>query len=353
VDFRAVRDFALECVQATHGGLVQAFTLRAMILRCMDKLLKTKPGEPPPHMRLRKRLQVSVTTLPFCANRRYSEFDSYEDFRNALLASCTMAPLAGLPFKYRGVWVCDGGLSDFKPVIDADTITVSPFYFDYADIKPSRYIPPWWALYPPRVADFAWVFDLGYHDAEAWSRKRWGRRLRRVVPCVGADNNGGGDGGVDDSGGGRLCTEGSNTFRRYSSSSGSSGSSGGGSQPVTPLSPFARPHDLSFGRFFGHRSICKLIPSWTLSLLFFGVFFVLIRPLFAVLVYVELLCRVAVGVACAPCRGCGAPQRACQLFFSPMLMLRGFVPVGRGCCQLDREALCQASFVFRVAVHFI
>ena len=54
--------------------------------------------------------------------------------------------------KYRGEWVCDGGLSDFKPVIDADTITVSPFYFDYADIKPSRYIPPWWALYPPRTS---------------------------------------------------------------------------------------------------------------------------------------------------------------------------------------------------------
>jgi hypothetical protein len=34
----------------------------------------------------------------------------------------------------------DGGVSDFQPLIDEDTITVSPFYFHRADIKVCVYI---------------------------------------------------------------------------------------------------------------------------------------------------------------------------------------------------------------------
>jgi hypothetical protein len=34
----------------------------------------------------------------------------------------------------------DGGVSDFQPLIDEDTITVSPFYFHRADIKVCIYV---------------------------------------------------------------------------------------------------------------------------------------------------------------------------------------------------------------------
>jgi len=38
---------------------------------------------------------------------------------------------------------------------------INPFWFSRADIRPSQYVPFWWALYPPRVEDFEWVFELG------------------------------------------------------------------------------------------------------------------------------------------------------------------------------------------------
>lgn len=326
VDFRAVRDFALHCVDDTHGKVCKAFRLKSMITACMDKLLKTKPGEKQPHQRLNGRLHVSVTALPWCQNRRYSEFDSYNDFRNALLASCCMTPIAGWPFKYRGEWVFDGGLSDFQPKVDDETITVSPFFFAYADIKPSRYVPLWWALYPPRSSDFAWLFDLGYHDAEKWSRKRWGDALRK-----------------DSLSGNKVQ---------------------GGSGKGRASTPFFRPHDMSFGRFFGYRSICKVIPSWILTMMLFLMFFVIVRPLFAMLVYVELFLRALVNYvrSCflstesqqhngdlALCRA----HRCLCLFFSPVLMLRVILVPIRRWMELDRDALCRESFFFRVAVHFI
>lgn len=66
----------------------------------------------------------------------------------------------------------DGGVSDFQPLSESlprsTTVTVSPFYTSHADIRPSRYVPLWWAIYPPRREDFEWVFALGYDDANTW-----------------------------------------------------------------------------------------------------------------------------------------------------------------------------------------
>ena len=79
-----------------------------------------------------------------------------------LVASCTATPIAGWPFRLDGEWVLDGGLADFQPLSTrlpaaAGTVTVSPFYCAHADIRPSRYVPLWWALYPPRREDFEWI----------------------------------------------------------------------------------------------------------------------------------------------------------------------------------------------------
>jgi hypothetical protein len=48
-----------------------------------------------------QRLEVSVTVLPGCHNKRYRKFESFEFFKKTLLASCTATPIAGFPFK---VW---------------------------------------------------------------------------------------------------------------------------------------------------------------------------------------------------------------------------------------------------------
>jgi hypothetical protein len=86
----------------------------------------------------------------------------------AILASAAAYPLAA--FVYRdGSWCADGGLTDFQPVIDDDTLTVSPFYFSNADIKPSRYVPPWWSVIPPKSEDtIDWLYNLGYMDAMSY-----------------------------------------------------------------------------------------------------------------------------------------------------------------------------------------
>jgi hypothetical protein len=67
------------------------------------------------------------------------------------------------------VYCLDGGLSDFQPVIDDDTITVSPFYFSDCDIRPSRYVPFWWGLVPPKSTEtIDWLYNLGWEDAMAF-----------------------------------------------------------------------------------------------------------------------------------------------------------------------------------------
>ena len=89
---------------------------------------------------------------------------SQKELKEALLASAAAWPFA--PLIYRNdTWCIDGGLSDFQPLVNEDTITVSPFYFSDADIKPSRYVPLWWSFIPPRSADtIDWLYALGYED---------------------------------------------------------------------------------------------------------------------------------------------------------------------------------------------
>jgi len=87
------------------------------------------------------------------------EFDSAEDLQAALVASAAAFPLAQ-PVKRKGKWLIDGGLSDFQPIFDENTITINPFYFSQADIKPSRYVPAWWALLPSSDPDtLDWLYE--------------------------------------------------------------------------------------------------------------------------------------------------------------------------------------------------
>ena len=50
---------------------------------------------------------------------------------------------------------------------------VSPFYFSDTDIKPSRYVPLWWAFLPPKSgATVDWLYSLGFHDCLNYFEKR-------------------------------------------------------------------------------------------------------------------------------------------------------------------------------------
>ncbi|GMF17794.1 unnamed protein product [Phytophthora fragariaefolia] len=115
-----------------------------------------------------QQLTVVYTSLSSLKARRVTRFDSEEHPANTLMASCCATPIAGLPFKLNGEWVMDGGVFDFQPVQDEKTVTISPFYCTGADIKPSLYVPMWWAVVPPGVRDVEWLYDLGYEDGLKW-----------------------------------------------------------------------------------------------------------------------------------------------------------------------------------------
>jgi hypothetical protein len=120
-------------------------------------------------------LQVAITNLPFFKAERATKFTSQEELKLSLLASASAWPFADLVYRCidgKGIWCIDGGLSDFQPLVDEDTITVSPFYFSDADIKPSRYVPLWWSFLPPRSVDtIDWLYSLGYEDCITYLEK--------------------------------------------------------------------------------------------------------------------------------------------------------------------------------------
>ena len=46
-----------------------------------------------------------------------------------------------------------------------DIIVVCPFYSSRADIRPSKYVPMWWAFFPPAPYKLKELFELGQKDA--------------------------------------------------------------------------------------------------------------------------------------------------------------------------------------------
>ena len=169
-NFDEIRDFVLNvAAPRAHGSLVGALSVRDILRECLDKhgnlhLFETVNAS--------QSLVVSYSSLTTCTARRVSTFVNEGDLSTALLASCCATPIAGLPFRHAGEWVFDGGLTDFQPVFDEKTVTISPLYCTNAEIRPSRYVPIWWAMYPPERDNLEWLYELGYHDAHAWAYKK-------------------------------------------------------------------------------------------------------------------------------------------------------------------------------------
>ncbi|XP_076320466.1 patatin-like phospholipase domain-containing protein 2 isoform X2 [Tachypleus tridentatus] len=80
------------------------------------------------HLRCRGRLHISVTRVSDGENVLLTQFDSKEDLIQALLCSCFIPFYTGiLPPKFHGVAYMDGAFSNNLPVLNENTITVSPF----------------------------------------------------------------------------------------------------------------------------------------------------------------------------------------------------------------------------------
>lgn len=168
-DFDAAVEFCKDdCIPRTYNRLFGIFRLHEYVNDCLDHACRLynyehlKPGQ----------LRLAVTTLPLFETNTTTTYSSAEDLKQCLLASSAAFPFAPLVY-LRGKWSVDGGFTDFQPIVDENTITISPFYFSNTDIKPSRYVPLWWALFPPNNRNTVdWLYRLGYEDAKSYFHSR-------------------------------------------------------------------------------------------------------------------------------------------------------------------------------------
>jgi hypothetical protein len=168
-DFDAAVEICIEdCIPRTYSRITGIFRLHEYVNDSLDHACRLhnyknlKPGQ----------LRLAVTSLPLFEKTTTDTYSSAEDLKQCLLASSAAFPFAPLVY-LRGKWSVDGGFTDFQPIVDENTITISPFYFSDTDIKPSRYVPLWWALFPPNNRETVdWVYRLGYEDAKTFFDSR-------------------------------------------------------------------------------------------------------------------------------------------------------------------------------------
>jgi len=169
-DFDHAINYCNETVlPSAYNRFTGLFRLSEYVTSCMELyLIENFDTTPIP----KGRLQIAVTRLPFFRAEKIVVHESKEELMKSILASCAAFPFTPIVYK-KGNWYIDGGLSDFQPIEDDDTITVSPFYFSDCDIKPSRYVPIWWSFFPPKdKGTVEWLYKLGWEDCMAYIRSR-------------------------------------------------------------------------------------------------------------------------------------------------------------------------------------
>jgi len=183
-DSEKLKEYVLDCATDARKSWRNLFKLREYTQGAISKFSKEEDVP-----KVSGKLAASMTVLPFMRNVRITEFHSLDYLTQCLLASSCVFPFAGLPVHVDGVgWCLDGAISDLqilqglsvggtfskihrKDSPEALTVTICPFYMSRADIKPSRYLPPWWVFFPPSRKELEGVFMLGYKDMLAWEQE--------------------------------------------------------------------------------------------------------------------------------------------------------------------------------------
>ncbi|CAG7721940.1 unnamed protein product [Allacma fusca] len=107
----------------TLGPFSPSFNINK-ILR--DGLVKILPEDA--HLRVNGKLHISLTRVHDLQNVIVSQFDTREELIEAIITSTFIPIFSGLvPMKYRGTRYVDGGFTDNCPSIDENTVTVNPF----------------------------------------------------------------------------------------------------------------------------------------------------------------------------------------------------------------------------------
>lgn len=105
------------------GPFSPSFNIQTCLLEGLQKFL---PADA--HERVNGRLHISLTRSYDGKNIIVSQFDSREDLLQALLCACFIPGFSGiLPPRLKGIRYMDGAFSDNLPVLDENTVTVSPF----------------------------------------------------------------------------------------------------------------------------------------------------------------------------------------------------------------------------------
>ena len=117
------------------------------------------------------------------AKRRITAFEDSAHAVLVLLASSTCG-ISGLPFAWKDAdgkdcLVADGGITDFLPTIDALSVKIRPFSAndifgalgEAPDVAPTEFVPGGFCMWPPGIAMLDHLYELGYRDMEARSRR--------------------------------------------------------------------------------------------------------------------------------------------------------------------------------------
>lgn len=105
------------------GPFSPSFNIQNVLLEGLERYLPQDV-----HKIVSGKLHISLTRVYDGQNVIVSEFPTREDLMQALLASCFVPVFSGmLPPQFHGIRYMDGGFSDNLPVLDENTITVSPF----------------------------------------------------------------------------------------------------------------------------------------------------------------------------------------------------------------------------------
>eukprot|EP00193_Tetraselmis_chui_P018768 CAMPEP_0177774544 /NCGR_PEP_ID=MMETSP0491_2-20121128/13567_1 /TAXON_ID=63592 /ORGANISM="Tetraselmis chuii, Strain PLY429" /LENGTH=445 /DNA_ID=CAMNT_0019292937 /DNA_START=111 /DNA_END=1448 /DNA_ORIENTATION=+ len=182
--------FVIECSKTARSTWTGLFRLKEYLKGAIAQFSSEElPGK------LRGNYEISVTSLPWLRNERVKDWASMAEGEASILASSCAIPFAGLPVYVPGVGYCiDGGVSDFQLIRalllgssyftyhDDASVTVCPFYCSRADIRPSEYVPVWWAFFPPSPEDLWRVYELGQRDAMAWVVENKGKNNLAACP---------------------------------------------------------------------------------------------------------------------------------------------------------------------------
>lgn len=105
------------------GPFSPSFSIQQCLIEGLSKHLPCDA-----HIRVSGRLHISLTRVHDGKNVIVSNYNSREELLQALLCACFIPGFSGiLPPKFQGTRYMDGAFSDNLPILDENTITVSPF----------------------------------------------------------------------------------------------------------------------------------------------------------------------------------------------------------------------------------